>query len=110
MNVKKLDTTLEPITINLNSQQFQCNSHGHWCPVSEPAAGKMHEEVLRLRKEKVSLEREIIKYARQEQEMKNLKEKLNLMDLKYKVLVEMVNKTRTERNEKNFRKEKGGLN
>ncbi|KAH7427386.1 hypothetical protein KP509_10G041800 [Ceratopteris richardii] len=79
------------LTLDSNRLVYE---NGHWTadfvegPISAPD-GSLEKEVIELRREKRKLKKELEKYMSQVQEMRDLKEKWNLLDFKYQLLVDM---------------------
>ncbi|EFJ28059.1 hypothetical protein SELMODRAFT_411549 [Selaginella moellendorffii] len=82
---------LGPITLTLDNQPFTCQD-GSWSagPGIPRTAMGIHREIDVLRRERKHLKREVAKYARKTEELKGMKDKINMLDFKYQLLLDMV--------------------
>ncbi|CAK9215092.1 unnamed protein product [Sphagnum jensenii] len=85
-------TDLGPITLQLDGHHLTFEDCV-WLPDYDaeiPARGDaMEQELVQLRRERRVMKKELDRYSAQTQEMKNLKERWNLLDFKYQLLLDM---------------------
>ncbi|KAH9573062.1 hypothetical protein CY35_02G186900, partial [Sphagnum magellanicum] len=85
---------LGPISLQLNNHRLTFDDC-EWTPefdtqeVTTGEEGCLGQEVAQLRKDKRRMKKDLDKFAMQAQEMKELKERWNLLDFKYQLLLDM---------------------
>ncbi|XP_073389505.1 uncharacterized protein [Physcomitrium patens] len=84
---------LGPIHLNLDNYRLtfeDCSWTPEYdAPEMPEGVGSVEEEICKLRREKRRMKKDLDKFMAQAKEMKDLKEKWNLLDFKYQLLLDM---------------------